>query len=261
MTVPIAIVVAGVIIGGAVLLTRGGPTKEIFQAPTEPAASLTEDISLRPVDAKDHALGNPNAAIVMVEYSDLECPFCKSFHKTMKALLDQYGKTGQVAWVYRHFPLEIHPRSPKESEAAECAFEQGGNEKFWAYVDKIFELTPSNNQFDPLQLPKVASQIGLDVNSFQTCLDSGRYAAKVKADYDDATDAGASGTPHTVLLLSSSVTPVAEKRLSEINQTILRQLQPGSPNLIGLDSSKRKIGISGAFQLSVMKEIIDLLLR
>ncbi len=260
LTVPIAIVVAGIIIGGAVFLTRGGPTKEIFKPAEQQAATISEDIALRPVDARDHTLGNPNASIVMVEYSDLECPFCKSFHKTMQTLMEQYGKAGSVAWVYRHFPLDIHPRSPKESEAAECAFEQGGNEKFWAYVNKIFEITPSNNQLDPLQLPKVAGQIGLNVNSFQTCLDSGKYASKIKADYDDGINAGVGGTPHTVLLLSSPVTPAVEKRLGEINQTILRQLQPGSPNLVTMNSTRRKVGISGAFQLPIMKEIISLLL-
>lgn len=263
LTLPVAIVVAGVIIGGAVFLSRGGPTKEIFQQPQpaqKTANSIMTDISLRAVDINDHILGNPTAPITMVEYSDLECPFCKQFNATMQALINQYGKSGNLTWVYRHFPLDIHPRSPKESQASECAFEQGGNDKFWAYVEKIFEITPSNNGLDPAQLPIVAGEIGLNVAKFQTCLDSEKYAAKVQADYNDGVKAGVNGTPDTVLILTSPVTADAETKLSQINQTILRQLPAGSQNIISLDSSRLKIGISGALQLPMMKQIIDLLL-
>jgi len=261
LTVPIAIIVAGIIIGGAVFLSRGSSPREILQAPTnQPVASLDENISLRSVDNNDHILGNPDAMIVMVEYSDLECPFCKTFHKTMQTIMSQYGKDGNVAWVYRHFPLDIHPKAPKEAEATECANELGGNEKFWAYVDKIFEITPSNNQLDPARLQEIAENVGLSKNRFETCLNGGKYAEKVKNDYNDGIKAGVSGTPNTVLVLANAVTPAVEKRLSEINQTILNQLPPGSPNAIAMDSGKRKIAIGGAFPLPLMKEIIDLLL-
>lgn len=261
LTVPMAIVIAGIIIGGAIFFTREGQVKSVFQKPDErtPTSNI-EDISSRPVDENDHILGNPNAKIVMVEYSDLECPFCKSFHKTMLTLLDEYGKEGEIAWVYRHFPLDIHPKAPKEAEATECAFEMGGNEAFWDYVNKIFEITPANNGLDPAKLPEIAAQIGLNVNSFQTCLDSGKYTEKVKADYSDGLKAGVNGTPNTTLVLSKSLTPAAEQRLGEINQSILRQLPPGSSNVLTIDSGKRKVGIGGAFQYPMMKEILDLLL-
>ena len=262
LTVPIAIVVAGIIIGGAIFVTREGQVKSVFQKPAEQAVpSNTQNIESRPVDLNDHILGNPNAKIVMVEYSDLECPYCKSFHKTMQTILDEYGKDGEVAWVYRHFPLSIHPKAPKEAEATECAFEMGGNSTFWDYVNKIFAITPANNGLDPAKLSDVAGQIGLDIAKFKTCLDSGKYAEKVKSDYDDGVKAGVNGTPHSVFLLSDKVTTATEKRLGEINQDILRQLPPGSSNLITIDSGKQKVGVSGAFQLPMMKEIIDLLLK
>lgn len=262
LTVPIAIIVAGIIIGGAIFLSRVGPTKEIFSKQVEQALTdFTTAILLRPVSESDHVLGNPEASIVLVEYSDLECPFCKSFHKTMQTLLDQYGKDGKIAWVYRHFPLEIHPRAQKEAEASECAFDLGGNEKFWTYVSKLFEITPSNNGLAPENLPKIAKQIGLDEEKFQSCLVSGKNADKIKADYDDGLRAGVNGTPHTILILSSDAPDTAIKKLGEINQSILAQMPPGSKNPITFDSGKRKIGISGAFQFSLMKEIVDLLLR
>ena len=261
LTLPMAIVVAGIIIGGAIFFTREGKVQSVFEqvAPQTPPSNSAE-ISSRPVDDKDHILGNPNAKILMVEYSDLECPFCKSFHKTMQTLLDEYGKDGKVAWVYRHFPLDIHPRSPKESEATECAFEAGGNTAFWNYVNKIFEITNSNNSLDPAKLPEIARQTGLNVAAFQTCLDSGKYADKVRADYSDGLKAGVNGTPNTVLVLEAPVTPSTEKRLAEINQTIMRQLPPGSPSVLTVDSGKRKVDIGGAFQYAMVKEILDLLL-
>lgn len=262
LTVPIAIVVAGIIIGGAIFFTREGQVKSVFNQPSAPTPTSTiQDIASRPVDGSDHIFGNPNAKIVMVEYSDLECPFCKSFHKTMQSLLDEYGKDGKVAWVYRHFPLDIHPKSPKESEASECAGELGGNSAFWNYINKIFAVTPANNGLDAAKLPEIAGQIGLNVSQFQTCLDSGKYADKVKADYNDGLKAGVSGTPNTVLVLTSPLTAAAEQGLNAINQKVMQQLPPGSSNVILIDSGKQKVSVGGAFQYPMMKEIVDLLLK
>lgn len=261
LTLPVAIVVAGIIIGGAIFFSRGGPVPSVFKQPPQQApADVTADFSLRPIDKSDHLLGNPDAPIVILEYSDLECPFCKSFHKTMQKLMDTYGKDGKIAWVYRHFPLEIHPRSPHESEATECAGELGGNSAFWNYTNRIFEITPSNNGLDIAELPVAAGDIKLNVTQFQTCLDSGKFVARVKADYDDGLKAGVNGTPHSVLILKTDVTAAAETHLAEINQQILLQLPPGTPNVITVEAARRKVGISGAFQYAMMKEILDLLL-
>lgn len=116
----------------------------------ETDAASQEKIAMRPIDATDHIFGNPNAQVFVIEYSDPECPFCKNFHATMETVMKQYGDDGKVAWVYRHFPLDsLHSKARKESEAFECAGELGGNAKFWEYANKLFEITPSNNQLDP----------------------------------------------------------------------------------------------------------------
>jgi protein-disulfide isomerase len=92
---------------------------------------------IEPVSATDHILGDPNAEIVIIEYSDLGCPFCKVFHATMHEIVDEYE--GRVAWVYRHYPIkELHPIAPEASEASECVAELGGNTNFWEYIDEIF---------------------------------------------------------------------------------------------------------------------------
>ena len=96
------------------------------------------DIKIAPVAPDDHIRGDANAKIIIVEYSDLDCPFCKTFHRTMNQVTDQ--KEINVAWVYRHYPLsQIHPGAFQKAEETECAWEQKGNEGFWKYADALFE--------------------------------------------------------------------------------------------------------------------------
>ncbi len=103
---------------------------------------------MSPVTSADHIQGDINAPVKVVEYSDLECPFCKRFHTTMQQVMKEYGKD-KVAWVFRQFPLsQLHSKSPKEAEATECVAELGGNDAFWKFVDLINEVTPSNNALD-----------------------------------------------------------------------------------------------------------------
>lgn len=146
------------------------------------------------VTADDYIRGNPSAPITIVEYSDLECPFCKRFHPTVQQALAEYGD--KVRWVYKHFPLDaIHSKADKEAEAAECAGELGGSEKFWAYLDKVFEVTPSNNGLDLNLLPQIAKDLGLDQKAFEGCLNSGKYAEKVESQYQEGIRLGVNGTP------------------------------------------------------------------
>lgn len=107
--------------------------------------------NIRPIATDEHLFGNPDAEIVIVEYSDLECPYCKMFHEVMHQVVAEEG--GEVAWIYRHFPMpSLHPMAFLEAEATECAWEQGSNEAFWKYTDKLFEITPSNNGLQRSQL-------------------------------------------------------------------------------------------------------------
>jgi protein-disulfide isomerase len=193
---PLAIVIAGLIIAGAVYF-KDSPAPA-GQAANVGSFDLTQ---LAPVEAGEHRRGNPNATITIVEYSDLECPFCKIFHQSMSKLLAQYGDSGQVAWVYRHFPLDsLHPQARQEAEATECAAELGGNEKFWAFTDRLFEVTPANNGLDLAELPKIAVAVGLEEAAFKACLESGRHAATVNAQFESGQAIGVDGTPFTIML-------------------------------------------------------------
>lgn len=203
LAVPIAIVLAGALVAGAVLYSNGdGAGRPSAQSETSPSAFDSRGIeSIKPVTASDHILGNPKALVTVVEFSDTECPFCKSFHPTMHRLIEEYGASGEVAWVYRHFPLDqIHPKARKEAEATECANELGGNTAFWAYLDRLFEVTPSNNNLDPAELFTVAEFVGLDKARFEQCLSSGKYAEHVADDLADAITSGGGGTPYSIVI-------------------------------------------------------------
>jgi protein-disulfide isomerase len=90
-----------------------------------------------PISEKDHVRGDRDAQIVLIEYSDFQCPFCSRFHPTAQQVVEEFN--GQVMWVYRHFPLDsIHPVARKAAEASECVAELGGNDAFWNFVDTIF---------------------------------------------------------------------------------------------------------------------------
>jgi len=174
--------------------TVGGTPTAGAEIPGAPPA-LTVD-NVKPVSDDDHIRGNKDAKVTIIEYSDLECPFCKSFHPTVNDILQTYGN--DVRLVYRHFPLgNIHPSAQKAAEASECVAELGGNDKFWEYVDKIFA---SATPVTITSLSPFAVEIGINQTQFQSCLDSGKYAQKVADQYAEGTSAGVNGTPTSFII-------------------------------------------------------------
>lgn len=200
--IPAAIIAAGIVIAGAIFYSaKSGPKNPGASNPNQAAAPAASPLdNLKPAAESDHVLGNAGAPVTLVLYSDLECFFCKRFHDTMKQVMNEYGKTGKVKWVYRHLPLDIHPKSKNEAAAAECANELGGNEKFWQYIDRVFEITPSNNGLDPQELPKIAEYIGLDKTKFSQCLASGKFDQLIDDQARNGIEAGAQGTPYSVII-------------------------------------------------------------
>ncbi len=194
----IAIVVAALIIGGAIMLSNKQPSanKPVDGVPTD----TTKATGPKAVSAEDHIRGgNIDSKVKVIEFSDTECPFCKRFHQTTTQLSQKYGD--KVAFVYRHFPLtQLHQQATTEAHATECAFELGGNEKFWQFLDKIYEITPSNDGLDLAQLPVIAKQLGLDEAKFNECQKSEKHMGKIEASFNDGVSAGAKGTPFTVIL-------------------------------------------------------------
>ena len=197
--VPIAIIVAGILVAGAIYFKGGalggqvGAVNEAFNP--DPLKNMSE------ITETDWLRGDPEAPIKIVEYSDLECPFCKRFHETMNQIFDEYGAEGKVAWVYRHFPLDqLHKKARPEAEATECAGKLGGNTVFWQFTDKIFETTTSNDGLDLSLLPKFAEELGLDRATFEQCLQSEEIKSLVETDYQEAIEIGGRGTPYPIII-------------------------------------------------------------
>lgn len=208
-------ILLGIVVNGESSNSVAGSTAP---APSAPSPTLTPpppsrpprptNVVVQPVTAEDHVKGDRNAKISIIEFSDLECPFCKRIHPTLQKLVDDYN--GQVNWVYRHFPLaSLHPRAAYQAEATECANELGGNDGFWAYLDRLFEITPSNNGLQDSQLPQIAEDIGLNRSAFEACLNSGKYTSHVQSDLAQAQAAGGTGTPYSVIVADGQNIPVS----------------------------------------------------
>jgi protein-disulfide isomerase len=178
-------------------LQKDTTTKAESDTPTEPTEPTKVEVT--PVTDKDHMQGDSSAQIVLIEYSDTECPYCKQFHTTAQKLVEEYPN--QVMWVYRHFPLEgLHKQARTEAIATECAAELGGESGFWALINKIYETTTSNDGLDLETIPEMASEVGLDKAAFQECWNSEKTAEKVEEDLASGIKAGIRGTPGSILL-------------------------------------------------------------
>ncbi|MEK7606055.1 MAG: thioredoxin domain-containing protein [Patescibacteria group bacterium] len=191
LLIPGALVIAGLLIGGAIYFKGDTPVKTPDDL-TQPA-----EIAIEPISLNDHVLGNPNASVVLIEFSDIDCPFCRNFDTTMHQIINEYGASGDVAWVYRHFPLDqLHPDARKKAEATECVAKLGSNEAFWGFLGELFERTDESLA----DLGALAADTGVDQTAFQSCLDGGEFIDDVVAAGEAALKAGGRGTPYTVLI-------------------------------------------------------------
>lgn len=163
-----------------------------------PQAIPTEDLSPKKVSVDDDpVLGDKNAKVTVIDFSDYECPFCKRyFDSTFSQIKKEYIETGKVKYVFRDLPLSFHANAHKEAEAAECARDQGGDEAYFKYHDEIFKRTTSGGTGLALdQLSVIADNLGLNSETLQSCLDSDKYKDEVDKDITDASKVGATGTP------------------------------------------------------------------
>lgn len=191
-TIPLAIVLGGVIIALAVYATVRPQNQNATLETGNPAL-------VRPVDPEDHVLGNPNAPIKIVEYSDFDCGHCKTYDATLRTLMNELGATGDVAWVFRHYPIrELHPNAFKHAEAAACAARTGGSDAFWKFSASLFENQPAM----PDRYGEFAQAAGIPSNAFATCMQNAATTvdARINADIENGTAAGARGTPYTVII-------------------------------------------------------------
>lgn len=216
LNTPMAIVIAGAIIGISIYFANGGgnpfaksntqqlgaqitPTTNNALVPTE---SPTGSVGI----GDDPVLGNPDAPITMIEFSDYECPFCQRHYTTSYPLLKRdYIDTGKVKLVFRDLPLSFHnPAATEAAIAANCAREQGDDATYFRFHDAYFDNTATNGAgLQGMTLSDIASDLSLNVGQFDTCLDSGKYDSEIQSDIADANSAGASATPTFFVGLST----------------------------------------------------------
>lgn len=190
--IPIAIVCAGILLAFATYSVRHHDAVSTNGNPE----------AVRAVSPSDHVLGNPAAPVTIIEYADIDSEYSKAFQKVMEQVMETYGGNGNVAWVYRHLPATgVDANSESHAEAAECVAALSGTNNFFKFIDAIQTSAPGENQFDPAGYDAVVQQLGLSSGSFDGCMSSHTYQQKVEADYENAGEIGATGSPFSILLV------------------------------------------------------------
>jgi len=137
-------------------------------------------------------LGQANAPVTIVEYSDFQCPYCKRFHDdAFQQIKTQYINTGKVKFVWKNYPLSFHPFAEKAAEAGQCVLEQG-NDQFWQYESTVYT---NQAQLSDDNIKLWALQTGVDAAKFNDCYTSGRTAALIAAQMQEGQQKGVTGTP------------------------------------------------------------------
>jgi protein-disulfide isomerase len=199
LAVPVSIIIAGIIIAGAVFYTSNSEQEAPKNTLQGRDQAEEAELVIRPVADNENILGNINANIKIVEFSDVNCSFCERFHNTMHRVIEHFSQTGDVAWVYRHFPV-LGESSTVFAMATECVAELGGNEKFWAYTDILFDQRHNDPSFNSASIMNIAESVGINSQQLTECLNSGRHLEKITADAREAVAVGGEGTPHSIVI-------------------------------------------------------------
>lgn len=212
---PVAIITAGVIVATATYVVR---------IHNHVAYEAGDPSVIRPVTPNDHLIGNPTAPVMVVEYGDIDSEFTKKFNSIMEQLMVEYAPGGKVAWVFRHFPIiALHPNAASHASAAECISSLAGPESFWRFLDAVAAQAPGANQFNPKDYPTLLLGLGVSKDAFALCVSKGTFEQHVQDDYTNAILAGATGSPHIILVIKG----------------------------------QRPVPISGALPYTSMKKVID----
>lgn len=194
LVIPLAIALGGIIVAGSVYLT-------VHQSEGSTASGSGNPALVTPVSPADHILGSPTAPVKIVEYADFDCEFCKQFDTSMQELIATEGASGQVAWVYRNYPItQLHPTAFKAAEAAECVAQTAGNDAYWKFANSLFAGQP----VDPGDYLSLAEAAGANAGAVGTCMQnaSSTVDAAITAQAANAQAVGALGTPYSLILVA-----------------------------------------------------------
>jgi protein-disulfide isomerase len=198
----ISILAAGALIAGAIIFVNMRPGA----APAAEAdGALPGNAAVPAPSADDHIIGSPSAPIVLIEYSDFQCPYCSMVYPTIKKIVDE--SQGQIAWVMRNLPLDsIHPEARPAGLAAECIAEQKGNDGWWKFADDIFS---DQGNLGTARYLAEAQKIGVDMTQYLSCVSSKKYDQKLSDQSAEGQVAGAQGTPFTVVYGHGASVPLS----------------------------------------------------
>ncbi len=244
-----AIIIAGLIIAGAVLL-KGNSTGAPAQT-SNPIVAIT----LAPINPTDRVLGSPDAKLKLVMYEDFQCPFCAKFVTDSEQMVKStYVANNQVEFVYRDYAF-LGAESVSSAEAARCAEDQG---KFWEYHDYLFTHQAGENQggFANPKLEGFAKTLGLDTTKFNQCLTSGTHTQDVTNSTSEGKTAGVQGTPKGFIITQKDISTSMQK---EIIKSL--KLPAGIPAPISFYTDKKIMSMDGALPSPMVKGIIDILLK
>lgn len=192
--IPFSIVLAGVIIAGAIMFTQSGKPVGNANLGAQVGDAVPNKVDPQSLPGNGPVLGDPNAPVTIVEFADFQCPFCGRFFKTTgREIIETYVKTGKAKFVYRDFAF-LGEESEWAAQAARCAGDQG---KYWQYHDYLYDHQNGENEgaFAKAKLKGFAAALGLNASQFNECLDSGKHEADVKSDTEAGRLFGVSGTP------------------------------------------------------------------
>lgn len=184
------------------------------------ATGISDELTLQR-QGNQHIYGNPAARTTIVEFSDVECPFCARLHTTLKTLVDQ--SDGTINWEYRHLPLPMHRHAELGAVAVECVARLSASTETWKYLDALMETQGQHNQ---RHYSNLAAGAGISSESFIACLDDPAMQAIVAHDTAVARSFGGSGTPFNVIIYPDNTTRTVSGALPEAQwRALLGQAQ------------------------------------
>lgn len=218
-----AIIIAGVIVAGAILFTNYYRPAQapLAQQAAQQAAQVPTSVNVPAPTETDHIIGSPNAPVVLIEYSDFQCPFCAMIHPTLKRIVSE--SNGKIAWVMRELPLyQIHPNAEPAALAAECIAEQAGNTGYWKFADTVF--ANQNSLGDDLY-KQIGQSLNIDMTKYASCVSSKKYQQRIDDESGQASAAGGNGTPFTVVYGNGKQIPVSGAQPYASIMQVIKQVQ------------------------------------
>jgi protein-disulfide isomerase len=201
IAVPGAIILAGLVIAGAIFLTNRNKSDDTTDVSGE-SETAQEEGSNEQFPTASTAIGDSpylgdidKAKVALVEYTDFQCPYCQKYADETKAdIISNYVDTGEIIYVIRNLPLDFHGQIAIDSaHAGLCVNEIAGAEKYFEFYSKAFSQTSTDD------LANIANDMGIDMGKYNACMDSDRYVNAIEADKSAAESAGVSGTPGFVI--------------------------------------------------------------